>query len=391
MLQRLCSTAFAALLFGAVLAALPARVMAEPIPDVSIYADYPTITVQPGKNVKFTVRFVNNGTTDREIDLTLSGPDGWNPQLKNQSFLVRRVYLAAGKTQSADFSVDPPANAQKGDYTFRIAGVDTRGAGETDLDLVIGIQDTGLSGIKLTSQYAVLQGGADKPFGFKADLVNQSDEDRDFTLAAQAPDGWQVTFQPAYDKTQISGIRLKAGETKGLDIQVTPPRTARAGDYPILIGASAGPDVATVPLKVQLTGNYKLTLTTPSGALNTQATAGDESRATLIVQNTGSGEVQNVGLTATKPDGWDVSFQPATIDRLAANGSAEVAMAIKPSGRAIPGDYMVQVTASNPQVSEQASIRTTVGSPTTWGVVGLGIIAVSLGGLYGVFRRFSRR
>ncbi|HEY7061283.1 MAG TPA: NEW3 domain-containing protein [Chloroflexota bacterium] len=391
MLKRLSTGAFAALLLGGLLAVLPSPAAAAPIPDVAIYADYPTITVQPGKNVKFTVRFANNGTVDREIDLNLTGPDGWNPQLKNQSFLVRRVYLAAGKTQTADFSVDPPANADKGDYTFRIAGVDTRGAGETDLDLVIGVQDTGLSGIKLTSQYAVLQGGADKPFGFKADLVNQSDEDRDFTLAAQAPDGWQVTFQPAYDKTQISGIRLKAGETKGLDISVTPARTARAGDYPITIGASAGTDTATVPLKVQITGNYKLTLSTPSGALNANATAGDESRTTLVVQNSGSGDVQNVALSATKPDGWDVSFQPATIDRIAANGSAEVAMGIKPSGRAIPGDYMVQVTASNPQVSEQASIRTTVGSPTTWGVVGLGIIAVSLGGLYGVFRRFSRR
>jgi uncharacterized membrane protein len=391
MSRRLYSSVFAAVLLGSMLAAFPGHVASAQIPDVSIYADYPTITVQPGKNVKFTVRFVNNGNVDREIDLTISGPDGWNPQLKNQSFLVRRVYLAAGKTQSADFSVDPPASAAKGDYTFRIAGVDTRGAGETILDLVIGIQDTGATGIKLTSQYAVLQGGADKPFGFKADLVNQSDEDRDFTLAAQAPDGWQVTFQPAYDKTQISGIRLKAGETKGLDIQVSPTRTARAGDYPILIGASAGTDVATIPLRVQITGNYKLTLSTPSGALNAQATAGEESRATLVVQNSGSGEVQNVGLTASKPDGWDVTFQPATIDRLAANGSAEVAMAIKPSGRAIPGDYMVGITASNPQVSEQANIRTTVGSPTTWGVVGLGIIAVSLGGLYGVFRRFSRR
>jgi uncharacterized membrane protein len=64
---------------------------------------------------------------------------------------------------------------------------------------------------------------------------------------------------------------------------------------------------------------------------------------------------------------------------------------VKPSGRAIPGDYMVRVTASNPQASETAGIRMTVGSPTGWGVVGLGIIALSLGGLYGVFRRFSRR
>jgi uncharacterized membrane protein len=356
-----------------------------------MYADYPTITVQPGKTVKFPVRFANNGTVDRDVDLGITGPDGWNAQLKNQSFLVRRVYLAGGKTQVVDFSVDPPANAAAGDYPIRIRGTDTRGGGVTDLDLLIGVQDTGVAGVKLTTQYAVLQGGADKPFGFKADLVNQADEDRDFVLVSQAPDGWQVTFQPAFDKTQISGIRLKANETKGLDVQVTPTRTARAGEYPIGIMAAAGADQAVLGLKVQITGNYKLNLTTPSGALNAQATAGEDSRTTLVVQNTGSGEVQNVALSASKPDGWDVSFQPATVDRIAAGGSAEAALTIKPAGRAIPGDYMVQITASNPQVSEQASVRTTVGSPTTWGAVGLGIIALSLGGLYGVFRRFSRR
>lgn len=391
MLRRLCLAVSAALLLSVLMAVTPHSVATAAIPDVSIYADYPTITVQPGKQVKFPVRFTNNGSVDREIALTIDGPAEWKPQLKDRGFVIRRVYLAATKTVTVDFQADPPPSATAGDYQFTIQGVEVNGAGQTALNLVIGIDTQASAGIRLNTQYPVLRGGADKPFEFKVDLVNQSDEDRDFQLAARAPEGWEVVFQPAYEKRQISGLRVKAGETKGLDIQVTPTRNTRAGEYPVLIAVSSPPDQAQTELKVQVTGNYKANVTTPSGALNAQATAGEESRVTLLVQNTGSGDLANVALSATKPDGWEVNFDPATIDRIPAGGSREVTMAVRPSGRAIPGDYMVRVTASNPQVSEQASVRVTVSSPTGWGIVGLGIIALSLGGLYGVFRRFSRR
>src|SRR5579884_735866 len=389
MVRSLFSGAALALLVSLTFAAYPLRVDARPLPDVTISTDYPSITVQAGKNVKFPVRFTNNGSVDRELDVTIDGPDDWKPQLKNQSFLVRRVYLQAGKNLTTDFTVDPPASAAAGSYTFTISGVEPRGAGEATLDLNIAVGDSGPSGVRLVSQYPNLRGGADKPFEFKADLVNQSDEDRDFTLAARAPEGWEVVFQPAFEKRQIAGIRLKAGETKGLDINVTPTRSAKAGDYPIVVQAASGPDQAQIQLGVTVTGNYKLTLgTPPPGTLNAQATAGQDSKVTLNVQNSGSGDLTNVALSATKPDGWDVSFNPDTIDRVPAGAARDVEMTIKPSSKAIPGDYMVRVTAQNPQVNEQTGVRVTVSTPTTWGVVGLGIVALSIGGLYGVFRRF---
>jgi uncharacterized membrane protein len=391
MVRRIFAGVAGVVAVSLLLALMPGTALAATLPDVTISTDYPTVNVQAGKSAKFTVRFTNNGPVDRQLDISISGPEDWKPQLKSQSFIVRSAYIAAGKSLVADFQVEPPPTAAPGDYRFVIRGVSPDGAGEAVLNLTIGIQDTGPSGVRLVTQYPVLRGGADKPFEFKVDLVNQSDEDREFTLAARAPEGWEVTFQPAYEKRQISGLRVKAGETRGLDIQVTPTRTARAGDYPILIAASAGPDQAVAELKVQITGNYRLTLGTPTGTLNAQATAGEESKVTLNVQNTGSGDLMNVSLSAQKPDGWEVWFQPESLDRIPAGGSREVVMSVKPSSRAIPGDYMVRVTASNPQVSEQVGIRVSVGTPTQWGLVGLGIIALSLGGLYGVFRRFSRR
>jgi uncharacterized repeat protein (TIGR01451 family) len=391
MVKRVFSGAIWVAVLSLLVAALPGPVTAQALPDVSIYTDYPTVIVQAGKSVKFPVRFVSNGTVDREFDITISGPEDWKPQLKDRSFLVRRVYLAGGKTQVVDFQVEPPANAAPGDHYFTIRAVATNGTGQVDLNLVVGVGDVTAAGLRLTTQYPVLRGGADKPFEFKIDLNNQADEDRDFTLAARAPDGWEVTLQPAYEKRQISGIRLKANETKGIDVQVTPPRAARAGEFPVVVAASAGAEQASVELKVEITGQYKVNIGTQSGVLNAQATAGEESRTTLNVTNSGSADLTNVTFSAQKPDGWEVWFQPESLDRVPTGQSRDVVMAMKPSGRAIPGDYMVRVTASNPQVSEQAGIRTTVGSSTAWGLVGLGIIALSIGGLYGVFRRFSRR
>ena len=59
--------------------------------------------------------------------MTIAGPDDWKPQLKNQSFLVRSVYLQAGKNLTTDFTVDPPNSATAGSYTFTITGTDARG------------------------------------------------------------------------------------------------------------------------------------------------------------------------------------------------------------------------------------------------------------------------
>src|SRR5690348_17246457 len=52
---------------------LPSRAVAQAT-DVTISTDYPSIVVQGGKQVKFPVRFTNNGTVDRELNVTIDGP-----------------------------------------------------------------------------------------------------------------------------------------------------------------------------------------------------------------------------------------------------------------------------------------------------------------------------
>jgi uncharacterized membrane protein len=49
------------------------------------------------------------------------------------------------------------------------------------------------------------------------------------------------------------------------------------------------------------------------------------------------------------------------------------------------------MTARADDVSETLDIRVTVETPPIWGLVGIGLIAATLGGLAWVFRRFGRR
>jgi uncharacterized membrane protein len=148
---------------------------------------------------------------------------------------------------------------------------------------------------------------------------------------------------------------------------------------------------ATLNLEVVITGTFKIELTTPTGILSTDITAGDEKRVELLVKNTGSALVKGVKLTATKPANWDVIFNPAQIDELEAGKSAQVFATIKADEKAIAGDYVTTMTASIPEVSSSASFRVSVKTPMLWGWVGILIIMGALASVYYLFRKYGRR
>ena len=58
---------------------------------------------------------------------------------------------------------------------------------------------------------------------------------------------------------------------------------------------------------------------------------------------------------------------------------------------AITGDYVATMTGTSPLATAKTDIRVTVQTSSLWGVIGIGLIAVILLGLWLVFRRFGRR
>jgi uncharacterized membrane protein len=369
----------------------PPLAQAEPGPDFQLVTDYPSIVVEPGKTVNLTLRLINKAKVGRRVDLSLTAPKGWKPRIKERGYIIRSVYVGPDDTSILDLEAVPPEGVESGkDYTILIRAVSRDGVDET-LAVKIGVREKEVSGTKVVSQYPVLRGPTGSKFEFKIDLTNGTGEEQSYSLSAKAPPGWEVSFQPAFENKQISTIRMKAGETRGLDIEVTSPKRAEAGEYPIDIQVSAGTERISGRLKVILTGTHEMTMATSSGRLNLKATAGSQAPLSILIGNTGSAELNDISLSSSKPSGWEVTFDPKTVDGLAPGATREVNVWIKPDGKAIAGDYLVTIYASNPQVSKNLELRVTVETPTIWGWVGIGIVVVVMGGLYGVFRVLGRR
>jgi uncharacterized membrane protein len=140
-----------------------------------------------------------------------------------------------------------------------------------------------------------------------------------------------------------------------------------------------------------ITGTYGIVLTTPTGLLSTNITAGEKKRLDLVISNAGSTELRNVKLTSSAPINWEVVFDPAKVDRIEPGKSAEVVVSIKAYKKAIAGDYATNLEAATSEASSKASFRITVKTPMIWGWAGIFIILGALGGVYYLFRKYGRR
>jgi uncharacterized membrane protein len=220
---------------------------------------------------------------------------------------------------------------------------------------------------------------------------NKSDAERLVNLAAEVPKGWDLNIKPSYESKQISSLRIRAGASQTVAVEVKPPRDAEAGEYPVLFRAATDKSQAEARLRVVLTGTYRLDAATPTGRLSLDAVVGKPATLALLVKNTGTAVNRNVKLSSFAPESWKVEFKPETIEAIEPGGVQQVEAKITPAAQALVGDYSVAVTADGEKASKTLELRVTAHAPSTWGWIGVGIIAAVIGGLGGLFAWLGRR
>jgi len=365
---------------------------------ITLTTGFPGVVVKPGDSPGFGVTIgAPVGTT---VDLAVTDiPDGWTSTLRGGNLVIDSTTIIKGTVdangatsdvgvQDVRLELAVPADTPDGDYSVTLQGTSAVGSATLVMDVTVSAAVTG--GVTLGTSYPDLRGSPDTNFTYSLDLVNNTADELQFDLAAQGPAGWTIDVKPTA-QSRAATVTLAGGAKTTLIVDVNPPNDTPAGTYQILVTASGGTQTVDAQLTAEVTGNHAMTLVTADQRLNASVHAGAESTVALQIVNTGTAPLDQVTLSATPPNGWNVTFQPSTIVEIAPGASADLTAIIKASPDAVAGDYRLTFSASVPEVSDQIEMRVTVQTSALWGFVGIALVVLALGGLGVVFWRLGRR
>jgi len=228
------------------------------------------------------------------------------------------------------------------------------------------------------------------------DVAVDSEEktaDKAFDITVDYPSGWVAAV--ASGSTEALTINLTPNSRESLKMLAAPLITQEPGEYKFTVTFKSAVEGDTLEGSIEFTAvappTYEINLTTKTGRLSTELTAGKDNEYKLIVTNNSSTSVENITLSSTEPEGWQVNFDSKTIESIEAGATAEINAVINPPEKTIAGDYMLTFKASSENSTDSIDLRATVETPTIWGIVGIGIIVIVIVGVAIIFTKLGRR
>lgn len=382
---------FALLLVGVVnpVAAQEGSTTPEPTPwPLTLFTNYPSQVVGIGETVNIPL-ILRGGTKPQVVQLeTVKAPEGWTATFRGGGKIVKSAFVDPKEDSDVDLRLEQPEDIQPGDYLFTLRAV---GEGEqSELSIQITVQEKTPPSISLTTDLPTLRGSPTQTFRYDVNLRNDGSDEPSVNLSAEVNPQFQVKFR--LSGQEITSLPLPSKETKRLSVEVQPISNVSAGSYPVKLIAESPNARAELELVAEVSGQADISITAPDGRLSGQAYAGRDSSLKVIVRNNGSAPARNVQLSSSEPSGWTVSFDLQTIEQIPAGEQVEVNATIRPSEKAVAGDYIVNITARpNEGASKSAEFRITVLTSTLWGVVGIVLIAIAIGVVAMAVMRFGRR
>lgn len=369
----------------------PARATTKPSwTGLWVSTPYPAQSVAPGNKVSLDIDVHNAGLPPEIVNLSLSQvAKGWTAELLGGGRPIQSAFVGPDTKARVTLRLTPPKDVAEGDYDFRLTARSQDG--QSSLPISIDVGKVIPAKLSISTELPALRGTARSNFEYKLTIDNPGTHDVVAQLQADTPPGFQATFKERYGSQELTSIPIKAGEKRDLSVRIQPPNRADAGTYKVDVHAITKDDNSTATLTMDITGRPELKLGTIDGRLSGDARIGEKSSFDLVLANDGSATVRDVKLTASEPSGWKVEFQPASLDSLAPGSQEAIKAVVTPSTQAIAGDYQVSLRAAGQGASDSADFRVTARTSTMWGMVGILIVAASLGILVLAVARYGRR
>ncbi len=361
---------------------------ATPVQPLLIRTDYPSQTVGAGEAI--TLELIIEASEPRRVDLEIQEePADWEAVFRGKNHPVQAVFATPDEGGKVELKVEIPAGTSAG--TYQLMAVARSGRFVSELPLTFVVEEKPPASLAFTADLPVLRGKPDSTFRFNVTLTNDGSDDLTVDLTADTPTGFLTLFKSGGQ--EVTSLPVAAGGKERLTVEVDPLfDLLPAEKYPVTIFARGGELQASLDLTAEIVGESRLTLTTPTGRLSGDVTAGQESTVTLVIANAGSAPARNISRSASQPAGGAVIFEPESVQEVGPGEQVEVTTRITPNDKALAGDYMLTLRA-NPEDSTNKAIdyRATVRTSTLWGVAGVALIAIAVLVVGAAVLRFGRR
>jgi uncharacterized membrane protein len=376
-----------------------------------LYAPFTGVIIGAKDRATLDVKLKN--MTDKGLDVKLElekdeKAEGWEAMLLNSEwsgFGVSSLHLGTGdedKEATVKLRVKPAEDAAAGEYRFIVKASTLDGAFSETLPIVVQltggkvVEEKAKTDIELEAKYPAVEGTPGKAFSYEISVKNAGGDAVVVDLTLNLPEKWSGYITPRWEsERRINSIKLDGSSTERILLTVTPPIDVEKKDYPVKLIAKTGDVEKALDLSAIIKGTYKLQVVPETNRLNFDMVAGEEKRLVLYLWNEGSAPIENISLLASKPEGWEVKFEPeklSSLESLLVTQKPEQVTAIfKAPERTIPGDYQVSITAAGDQDQKSLDLRATVKVPTSWGWAGIGVIVAVLLLLFGIFMKLKRR
>jgi len=214
---------------------------------VTIETTYPELRGPADDKFVFSLDVRNDTDQDAVFNFKATAPPGWETSFKpayEQKQIVS-LQINANSSRTVEFQVNPPYNAQAGEYNFRVEAQAPRGKAEKDLKVVI----TGTYALKAGTPSGLLSLVTEKGRKATVSLLVQnkgSAPQSEISFLAFKPENWEVKFEPEKIKN------LEPGGFKQVEMTITPAAQALVGDYSVSVEAQGEKANSNVEFRITI-------------------------------------------------------------------------------------------------------------------------------------------
>ena len=213
--------------------------------DIQITTSYPVLRGQPDAKFEFSLDVNNKIDVDRTFNLVAVGPEKWEINFKPsyETKQISSLRIKGGQSQSVAVEMNPPKEAQAGEYPILVRV----SSGEKKAEVKLVVILTGIYKIDAGTPTGILslEAIAGKPANFSVFVKNTgSAANRNITFSSFKPENWEVTFKPE----KIDALDPNA--LKQIEVTVKPASQALVGDYSVGVMINGEKSDKTIEMRV---------------------------------------------------------------------------------------------------------------------------------------------